>query len=103
MKDIREALRQGYEAQFIDGQIMMTLRPWGFSLKDITVPVYAWHGENDALVPASMAERYSEIPEVKVRVVPNAGHLLDADPTVVEEFETALREEWRRVNSRHTA
>ena len=99
IKDLREALRQGSDAQFVDGQIMMTMRPWGFSLSEIAVPVYAWHGELDALVPVSMAARYSDIPGAKVRIVPNAGHLLDTDKEVVVEFENALREEWQRDTS----
>ena len=97
IEHLKEAYRQGSEAQFIDGQLTMTTRPWGFSLGDIRIPVHGWHGENDTLVPKSLARRYSEIPGANVRIVPNVGHLLTENAEVVDEFENALRKEWRRA------
>ncbi len=97
IKDLREAYRQGSEAQFIDGQIIMTARPWGFEFKDVRVPVYAWHGELDTLVPVSMAGRFAEIPGVKLRIVPDAGHLITEDKGVIEELEKALRDGYSRM------
>ncbi len=100
IKDLQEAYRQGWEAQFIDGQLMMSMRPWGFSLSEIAVPVHAWYGDQDTLVPATMAAKYSEIPGANVRIVPNVGHLLlENGSGTVNEFENALREEWRRITS----
>lgn len=100
IKGLKEAYRQGSEAQYIDGQLMMSTRPWGFSLGDIKVQVHVWHGEEDTLVSGSMASRYREIPNGNVRMIPNAGHLVMDAPAVVDQFEKALREEWQRYGLR---
>lgn len=97
IKGIKEAYRQGSEAQFIDGQVMMSTRPWGFALSEIKVPVHVWHGEEDTLVTASMASRFREIPNANVRMIPNAGHLVMDVPSVAEEFRHALLAEWQNI------
>lgn len=91
IRDIREAYRQGGDAQRIDGAVAMTSREWGFSLRDIKVPVFAWHGEDDVLVTKNMARHLEqEIPNCTLRMVPNAGHLLTEVPSVIEEVTRVL-------------
>lgn len=99
IKHLAEAYRQGTEAQFIDGQLMMSTRPWGFSFRDIKAPVYAWHGDDDRLVPPSMADRFIEIPNAEVRILENVGHFVTENASVVRSFERLLSSEWRRVGS----
>jgi pimeloyl-ACP methyl ester carboxylesterase len=63
--------------------------PWGFRLKDITVPVYLWHGEEDANVSLSAARRLAEaIPNCRATFLPGEGHWLILDHW--EEILTAL-------------
>ncbi len=45
----REAFRNGIWGWFDDDQAF--LRPWGFDLASITVPVTVWQGEQDLMVP----------------------------------------------------
>lgn len=52
------------------------VRPWGFALSDITVPVSVWQGGQDRMVPYAhgtwLAER---IPGVRVHLYDDEGHL----------------------------
>lgn len=51
-------------------------RPWGFSLRDLRVPVHMWYGDADVIVPLSHAEHMAErIPRAVLRVRPEEGHL----------------------------
>lgn len=69
----------------------MTGRDWGFDLRDIAVPVYLWHGEQDRLVSKAMFRHLaSTIPTCTARIVSDAGHLLDWRPAVIEELGKAL-------------
>ena len=53
----------------------MQLRPWGFDLADITVPVLLLHGRQDILVPASHCEWLAKhIPGADVRLFDDDGH-----------------------------
>lgn len=91
LEDMREAYRQGVRGHVLDGYIAMTTKGWGFDLRDITVPVHAWHGELDTFVTKAMANRLdTEIPNSHVRYVPEAGHLLTENVRVVEEVRQAL-------------
>jgi pimeloyl-ACP methyl ester carboxylesterase len=51
--------------------------PWGFSPADIAVPVYLWHGEDDANVSLSAARHLAEmIPNCQARFLAGEGHWL---------------------------
>jgi pimeloyl-ACP methyl ester carboxylesterase len=53
-----------------------TLRPWGFDLADITVPVLLLHGRQDKMVPAGHGEWLAaHIPGVEARLLDQDGHL----------------------------
>ena len=72
-----EANRQAGEG-WIDDDLAL-LRPWGFALEAIAVPVRLWQGDVDVLVPAAHSRRLAErIPTAELVQVPGAGHWLDA-------------------------
>ena len=91
-RDVREAYRQGGEAQAQDGALAMTSRDWGFNLEAVRVPVFLWHGEDDALAPPAMGRMLAAaLPRCTTRFVPDAGHLLTEHPDVVRAFGEAVR------------
>jgi pimeloyl-ACP methyl ester carboxylesterase len=52
------------------------LRPWGFDLADVAVPVLLLHGRHDLMVPFSHGEWLARhIPGVEARLLDNDGHL----------------------------
>jgi pimeloyl-ACP methyl ester carboxylesterase len=52
------------------------LRPWGFSVKDIGVPVAVWQGTEDTMVPFAHAEwLVANIPGVRAHLVEGEGHI----------------------------
>ena len=60
------------------------VKPWGFDLSEIEVPVRVTYGQKDVLVPtAHGAWLGRNIPGAEVIVNPSAGHLSDLD-TVIE-------------------
>jgi len=91
LRDVREAYRQGGDGQAIDAALAMTSRDWGFSLRDVAIPVHLWQGEDDTFVTSGMAQYLvREIPRCKARFVRGAGHLLTEHPAVIEEVRTVL-------------
>lgn len=52
------------------------VRPWGFSVRDITVPVSVWQGTEDLMVPLAHAEWLAaHVPGARAHLVPGEGHL----------------------------
>lgn len=91
LRDMREAYRQGGAGHVVDGPLAMSSQDWGFSLREISIPVYMWHGEEDTLVTVHMAKYLArEIPSSTARIVPGAAHLLMDEPAVVEEMRHVL-------------
>lgn len=77
-EDMAEAFRQGSRAAVRD--IVLLTRPWGFPLRDISVPVQLWHGEQDTTVPVKMGrDLAASIPLSQAHFVRNAGHFLFID------------------------
>ncbi len=94
LRDIREAYRQGGDGHVVDGPLAMTSKDWGFNLREISVPVFLWHGAEDTLVTIHMAKYLEhEIPDCTARIVPGAGHMLADMPAVVEEVRKVLFDE----------
>lgn len=68
-----EALRHGVRAATTEG--LLYGQPWGFSLREIQVPVLLWHGEQDVVVPPAMGRYLAErIPGCQARFYPEDGH-----------------------------
>ena len=81
---INGAFEQGARAAAYDWALIA--RPWGFSLGEIKIPVYIWHGEVDTSVPVKHARILAEaIPDARTRFFPNEGHIL-----IVSHFEELL-------------
>jgi pimeloyl-ACP methyl ester carboxylesterase len=52
------------------------LRPWGFELADISVPVLVWHGRQDGFLPVTHGEWLAaHIPGAEARFPDDDGHL----------------------------
>ena len=67
-------------------------RPWGFEFADVHIPVHIWQGEDDRLVPASVAiALLRRLPNADSTLVPNTGHLLIFEQT--REILGSLREQ----------
>jgi pimeloyl-ACP methyl ester carboxylesterase len=75
LRNYLEATRAGMRGFARESIIVSS--PWGFSPADITVPVYLWHGEDDANVSLSAARHLAEtIPNCRARFLPGEGHWL---------------------------
>ncbi|HPA15656.1 MAG TPA: alpha/beta hydrolase [Desulfobacterales bacterium] len=69
----RESVRSGYSGPVTD--LIIYGRPWGFSLEEIPIPVYLWHGESDRIVPAGMGRYLARsIPECRPTFYAGEGH-----------------------------
>jgi pimeloyl-ACP methyl ester carboxylesterase len=56
--------------------LILFLRPWGFSVRDITVPVHWWHGDADQIVPFAHGQHMvSLIPGAQLYVRHGESHL----------------------------
>jgi pimeloyl-ACP methyl ester carboxylesterase len=71
---IEESLHGGIEG-YVQDELVLTVRPWGFRAEEISVPTYIWHGERDTLAPVGGA-RYlaAVIPGSSARFFPEEGH-----------------------------
>jgi pimeloyl-ACP methyl ester carboxylesterase len=82
--------REEIEAMFLDDlmknsrrrlgapvdDLILFLRPWGFSVRDITVPVRWWHGDADQIVPYAHGQHMvSLIPDAQLYTRPGESHL----------------------------
>ncbi len=70
-----EGLRPGMQGVAWD--VWLMVRPWGFSLQEIRVPVQIWHGTTDTQTSTQMA-RYmaAQIPDAKCTICEGEAHLL---------------------------
>ncbi|MET1232441.1 MAG: alpha/beta fold hydrolase [Candidatus Limnocylindrales bacterium] len=70
----REALRESYWGWFDDD--MAFIRPWGFDLDAIRVPVHVWQGRHDRMVPFGHGQWLaSHIPTAIPHLFDDEGHL----------------------------
>jgi pimeloyl-ACP methyl ester carboxylesterase len=71
---MQDGLSQGPDG-FIDDNLS-DIRPWGFDLSSITVPVQLWHGLDDTLVPLSHAKWLAaHLPRAEIHLEPGEGHV----------------------------
>lgn len=89
MRNQQEALQQGVKGTIQDLEVQWTA--WGFSLKDISVPVYIYQGQKDTFVPWKFAEHMANtIPNAELHLKPEAGHLIPLDPVYQDEIFTIM-------------
>ncbi len=69
----REAFRGGSAGAVSDA--LVYARPWDVDLRSIRIPVHLWHGEDDVVVPVTMARWVArEIPGARATYLPGEGH-----------------------------
>lgn len=70
-----EALRQGGYGPAYDASLYW--KPWGFDLKDISIPVQLWHGGEDLNAPyeAHGCHLANTIPKARPKFYPGEGHI----------------------------
>ena len=72
--EMRRALAHGFDG-WIDDDLAF-VRPWGFDLGAMSVPVTVWQGELDLMVPpAHGAWLATHIPNATARIAPGHGHI----------------------------
>jgi len=94
-KDLREIMYASQIDAFSQGlggaiqDLLVCVRPWGFQLSEIRVPVEMWHGVEDRNVPIAIARKAAgQISSCTLHEIPSAGHLLT--PECLEEAIAAL-------------
>jgi pimeloyl-ACP methyl ester carboxylesterase len=70
----REAVRNGVGG-WVDDDLAF-VKPWGFSLDEVAVPISLWQGDEDRMVPFSHGQWLaSRIPGVQAHLMSGEGHL----------------------------
>ncbi|MFD2444560.1 alpha/beta fold hydrolase [Bacillus sp. CGMCC 1.16607] len=78
MMHLGEAIRNSVD-ECVNEPALLT-KPWGFSLKDIQIPVDVWHGEEDIMAPVDEMKKLAPtIPNCQTHYIPGAGHFLADD------------------------
>jgi pimeloyl-ACP methyl ester carboxylesterase len=81
--DQRAFAAPGMKEMFLDdlargarGEGLLFTRHWGFSVRDITIPVRFWHGDADHIVPLDHARHMVDLmPDAELTVRPEESHL----------------------------
>ena len=91
MLHMREAYRQGPD-ELVRENLLLG-KPWGFTLADIHLPTYVFHGTQDTLAPYEEMVRYTAgAGAIQVTTVKEAGHFLTEDERIWREILLALRD-----------
>ena len=85
-----DGLTPGGEGWWDDS--MAQLRPWGFRLEEINVPVQLWHGRQDRFVPFQHGEWLAtQIPGVEAHLTDEDGHTTLMQNRIPEVHEWLMR------------
>jgi len=80
---VKDGLAPGAQGWYDDGVAM--LRPWGFAITDISVPVLVMHGREDQFVPFGHGEWLAaRVPGATVRLLDHDGHLTLSESRIGE-------------------
>jgi pimeloyl-ACP methyl ester carboxylesterase len=91
LDDLNRGARLGLRAPVFD--IVLFGRDWGFSVRDVKVPVHWWHGDADHIVPLRHGEHVvSLLPDAQLYVRPGESHL--GTLIAAEEILGTLMETW---------
>ena len=75
IRTYRETVRGGTRA--LAHEVCLLPQPWGFMLRDVSVPVTLYHGDMDTVVPLRMARYVADcLPLGTLRVFPGEAHQL---------------------------
>ena len=70
-----ESYRNGADGAAWEGALLV--RPWGFRLQDVAIPVEIWQGEADVNAPLQCAEYLRDtIPRARATTFPGEGYFL---------------------------
>ena len=73
-EDLIHGSRDDMRAMWLD--VALFGRPWGFSLRDVRVPVRMWAGDADNIVPLGHAEHMTRLlPDAELIIRAEEGHL----------------------------
>ena len=63
---------------------VLSAKPWGFELEDVTADTRLWQGELDVLTPRPHGEYVaSKLPNARFELLEGGGHFLDPEWAVV--------------------
>jgi len=80
---VNEAFKNGVEGHVTDMKLLSS--NWDIPIDKVGCPVYLWHGQEDTLSPLAGAKALNSwIPNSKLEVIPNAGHLIAEKEEVLE-------------------
>jgi pimeloyl-ACP methyl ester carboxylesterase len=74
VEDTAEAFRQGGAG--VRADLAVASRPWGFQLREISVPTWLWHGAADEDVPIAAAQRMAQMLPTCQATFTDEGHLM---------------------------
>ena len=93
LDDLLTGSRTGIRAPIYD--FVLFTRPWGFSVRDIKVPIRWWHGDADHIVPLAHGQHVvSLLPDAELYVRPGESHL--GSLGAAEEILGTLLDVWDR-------
>jgi pimeloyl-ACP methyl ester carboxylesterase len=88
LDDTFRAMRK--QAHALPADLVLFTRDWGFSLRDIRVPIRFWHGDADNIVPAEHVHHMMRlVPDAELRMRHGESHLGALD-LCEEIFKTVL-------------